>query len=108
MYASMAGAALVIELIFKAVGLVPGERHAKIVETAIHWNYTTILNIIFLALAVGLVIRFLRTGGPEMLKDDGQADESTPDVAWVNQSKSLLQESMLRNRRPSSAFNGSQ
>ena len=32
MYASMAVAALAIELIFKAVGLIPAERHAKIVE----------------------------------------------------------------------------
>jgi uncharacterized protein len=68
MYASMAAAALVIELIFKAVGLVPAERHAKIVETAIQWNYTTILNIIFLILAAMLIIRFFRTGGTKMLK----------------------------------------
>jgi uncharacterized protein len=68
MYASMAAAALVIELIFKAVGLIPAERHAKIVETAMQWNYTTVLNIIFLSLMLALVIRFLRTGGPEMLK----------------------------------------
>jgi uncharacterized membrane protein YraQ (UPF0718 family) len=68
MYASMAAAALVIELIFKAVGLVPSERHAKIVETAIQWNYTTYLNIIFLVLTAMLVIRFMRTRGPKMLK----------------------------------------
>jgi len=68
MYASMAGAALVIELIFKAAGLVPAERHAKTVEIAIQWNYTTILNIIFLLLAVLLVVRFMRTGGPQMLR----------------------------------------
>ncbi len=68
MYASMAAAALAIELIFKTVGLVPAERHAKIVETAIHWNYTTILNIIFLILAAMLIIRFFRTGGTKMLK----------------------------------------
>src|SRR5207245_8486287 len=56
MYASMAAAALTIELIFKAVGLVPAERHAKIVETAIQWNYTTIRNIIFFILAATLII----------------------------------------------------
>jgi uncharacterized membrane protein YraQ (UPF0718 family) len=67
-YASMAAAALAIELIFKAVGLIPAERHAKIVETAIQWNYTTVLNIIFPVLALALVSRFLRTGGPGMLK----------------------------------------
>ena len=32
------------------------------------WNYTTVLNILFLALSALLVWRFLRTGGPEMLK----------------------------------------
>ena len=68
MYGSMAAAALAIELLFKAVGLVPAERHVKIVETAIHWNYTTILNIIFLVLAAVLLVRFFRTGGQEMLK----------------------------------------
>ena len=68
MYGSMAAAALALELIFKAIGLVPAERHAKIVETAIQWNYTTILNIIFLILAAMLIIRFFRTGGTKMLK----------------------------------------
>jgi uncharacterized membrane protein YraQ (UPF0718 family) len=67
MYISMALAALVIEVIFKGIRLVPVERHAKIIETAITWNYTTILNI-FLVLALSLVFRFLRTGGPEMLR----------------------------------------
>jgi hypothetical protein len=38
------------------------------VEESIHWNYTTVLNIIFLMLAIVLVFRFLRTGGPEMLR----------------------------------------
>src|SRR5207248_9654908 len=68
MYASMAAGALAIEMIFKAVGLVPAERHAKIVETVIQWNYTTILNIIFLLLTAILLIRFFRSGGPRMLK----------------------------------------
>jgi uncharacterized membrane protein YraQ (UPF0718 family) len=68
MYASMAVAALVIELIFKALGLVPAEGHAKIVEAAIQWDYTTVLNIIFLVLAALLLFRFWRTGGPDMLR----------------------------------------
>jgi uncharacterized protein len=33
-----------------------------------HWDYTTWLNIIFLALAGVLVIRFARTGGGTTLK----------------------------------------
>jgi hypothetical protein len=32
------------------------------------WIYTTFLNIAFLALTAVLVVRFLRTGGPDMLR----------------------------------------
>lgn len=85
MYASMAAAALVIELFFKAVGFVPAERHAKIVETAIQWNYTTVLNIIFFILAAMLVARFMRTGGPKMLKMMDK-HERTPHVTHLGSS----------------------
>jgi len=67
-YAAMAGAALIVELVFWALGLVPAERNARVVETALTWNYTTWLNIAFLVLAGLLVWRFLRTGGPAMLR----------------------------------------
>jgi uncharacterized protein len=67
-YAAMVGAALIVEFAFQAAGLVPEERNAKIVEASVTWNYTTILNIIFLALAALLVWRFVRTGGPPMLR----------------------------------------
>jgi uncharacterized membrane protein YraQ (UPF0718 family) len=67
-YAAMVAAGLVVELLFGAVGLVPEQRSAKVVEASVTWNYTTILNLIFLALAAVLVVRFLRTGGPAMLK----------------------------------------
>jgi hypothetical protein len=67
-YAAMVAAGLLVELAFDAVGLVPKERAAKVVEAAITWNYTTVLNLVFLAVAAVLVVRFLRTGGPAMLK----------------------------------------
>src|SRR5258705_1426044 len=67
-YISMALAALAVEFLFGALHLVPQERKAQIVEEAIRWNYTTTLNIVFLAVAMLLVIRFLRTGGPAMLR----------------------------------------
>jgi hypothetical protein len=67
-YASMAGAALVVESLFEALGLVPAQRNARVVETHLAWNYTTWLNIVFLALAGLLVWRFLKTGGPAMLR----------------------------------------
>ena len=40
---------------------------AQVVEASISFNYTTVLNIIFLMVAGFLVIRFLKTGGPKML-----------------------------------------
>jgi hypothetical protein len=68
LYAAMVAAGLIVEVLFGVLGLVPGERDAKVVEASVSWNYTTILNIVFLALSAILVIRFLRTGGPAMLR----------------------------------------
>jgi uncharacterized protein len=67
-YITMVSAGYVVELVFGALGLVPGARHAKIAEVALRWNYTTVLNIVFLVVAVALVVRFVRTGGRPMLK----------------------------------------
>jgi uncharacterized membrane protein YraQ (UPF0718 family) len=67
-YAAMAGAALIVELIFGAFGLVPAQRNARVVEASVTWNYTTWLNIVFLVLAALLIWRFLKTGGPAMLR----------------------------------------
>ena len=66
-YAAMAVAGLVVELLFEVVGLVPDVRSAKVVEASVTWNYTTVLNIVFLAVSALLVVRFLRTGGRAML-----------------------------------------
>jgi uncharacterized membrane protein YraQ (UPF0718 family) len=66
-YLAMAAAALIVEFIFQFLGLIPQHRTAQIAETAITFNYTTVLNVIFLALAAFFVVRFLRTGGPKML-----------------------------------------
>jgi uncharacterized protein len=66
-YAAMAGAALIVELIFGALGLIPMQRNARVIEASIAWNYTTWLNLAFLVLAGLLVWRFLKTGGPAML-----------------------------------------
>ncbi len=67
-YAAMAGAALIVELIFGTLGLVPAQRNARVVEASITWDYTTWLNIAFLILASLLVWRFLKTGGLAMLR----------------------------------------
>jgi uncharacterized membrane protein YraQ (UPF0718 family) len=68
-YATMAAAGYVIELVFTPLGLVPtGPRNASVGDSGITWNYTTVLNIVFLALAALIVVRFLRTGGLPMLR----------------------------------------
>jgi uncharacterized membrane protein YraQ (UPF0718 family) len=67
-YATMAMAGLAVELLFQGAGLTPTERHAKVVETSITWNYTTFLNIAFSLLGALLVWRFVRTGGLPMLR----------------------------------------
>jgi uncharacterized protein len=67
-YISMAVAALAVEFLFGSLHLIPQQRKAQIIEEAIRWDYTTILNIVFIAFAMLLVIRFLRTGGPTMLR----------------------------------------
>jgi uncharacterized membrane protein YraQ (UPF0718 family) len=67
-YTAMVGPALLLELVFSAAGLIPSTRTAHISEASVALNYTTILNIIFLALAVLLVGRFVKTGGLPMLR----------------------------------------
>lgn len=75
-YAAMAASAYVVELLFLAVGWIPERGHARVAEAAFTWNYTTVLDIIFLGIAALLVIRFARTGGPRMLRMMGSHDEA--------------------------------
>ncbi|MGI8417863.1 MAG: permease, partial [Nakamurella sp.] len=46
-------------------------------DNGISWNYTSWLNIAFLALAAALVWRFFRTGGRPMLAMMGGDPDST-------------------------------
>ena len=63
-YATMAGAGLIVDLIFKAIGLEPtGVRHAKVTDAGVSLNYTSVLNVIALAVAAVLVVRYFRKGG---------------------------------------------
>jgi len=75
-YAAMVIAGYIIEFLFGALGLIPAERAAKVAEQGIQRNYTTILNIIFLLLAAGLLVRFFRSGGGPMLKMMGGSPEA--------------------------------
>jgi hypothetical protein len=76
LYATMVAAGYLIELIFGGLGLIPAGRHAKVFEASIQWNYTTVLNIIFLLLAAALCCRFVRSGGIPMLRMMGGAPET--------------------------------
>ena len=49
-WAVMAGAGLIVQGLFSGAGIVPHHRPTQIVSTSFSWNYTTILNIIFLGL----------------------------------------------------------
>jgi uncharacterized protein len=68
LYVSMVTAGLSVDLVFRGLGLVPSGRHAKVVEASVTLDYTTALNVVFLALAGLLVWRFLASGGLPMLR----------------------------------------
>ena len=67
-YVAMAAAGYVVEFVFGALGIIPTNRDVVAITEGVTWNYTTVLNIIFLVLAAILVIRFIRTGGLPMLR----------------------------------------
>jgi uncharacterized membrane protein YraQ (UPF0718 family) len=67
-YITMVIAGYIVELLFGALGIIPQDRNVAAINEGIQWNYTTVLNIIFLVLAAILVIRFIRTGGLPMLR----------------------------------------
>jgi uncharacterized protein len=67
-YVTMAAAGYIVEFVFGALGIIPTNRNVTAITEGISWNYTTILNIIFLLLAATLVIRFIRTGGLPVLR----------------------------------------
>ena len=61
-------AGYVVELLFGALGLIPTDPHSAASAKRPSLNYTTVLNIVFLALAAVLVVRFVTTGGLPMLR----------------------------------------
>ena len=68
-YIAMALAGFLVGGAFQLLGLAPTNHHiAALFETAPTWNYTTFLDIAFVALMAVMVLRFLTTGGVEMLR----------------------------------------
>jgi uncharacterized membrane protein YraQ (UPF0718 family) len=79
-WAVMAAAGLAVEGIFTAFGIVPTERPAAIVPEHFSWNYTTILNIVFLAV-FGVLVWLAHSRSSERLAEDPvcgmQVDKAT-------------------------------
>ncbi len=67
-YVAMVAAGYIVEILFGSVGLIPEHRGARVLEASVTWNYTSVLNVVFLVLSAALIWRFLRTGGPGMLR----------------------------------------
>jgi uncharacterized protein len=67
-YVAMSLAGFAIGLVFNLLGVSPAHVHVAVLETRPSWNYTTFLNLSFLVVIAALLWRFLRTGGPEMLR----------------------------------------
>ncbi len=78
-YAAMVAAGYLVELIFGAARLIPSQRSATVMQAEISWNYTTWLNIAFIALAVVLSLRFVTTGGVPMLRMMGGSPDAEHD-----------------------------
>jgi uncharacterized membrane protein YraQ (UPF0718 family) len=68
-YVTMVAAGLVVEFLFEGLGIERTERDAKVVMASVSWDYTTYLNIVFLAVGALLFYRyFARGGGLAMLR----------------------------------------
>jgi hypothetical protein len=67
-YVAMVVAGWLTELIFQVLGIIPQSHHVASITDSISFNYTTVLNIIFVSLAVWLLMRFIKTGALPMLK----------------------------------------
>ena len=79
MFGTIVAAALAVDGLFSAFGLIPDTRPSieSITERGISWNYTTVLNIVFTAVAAGLIGLTLRRSAQDpvcgMTVDRGKA-----------------------------------
>ena len=81
-YLAMALAGFLIGWLFQVLGLVPAHHFITAFQTPPSWNYTTLLDLAALALAVVLGWRFLTTGGMAMLRAMERAP--SPEHAMVH------------------------
>jgi len=67
-YVAMALAGFLVGGAFQLLGLAPTNHQVTVFETQPAWNYTTFLDLAFLALIAVMAWRFVTTGGVEMLR----------------------------------------
>ena len=67
-YVTMVIAGLVMGGLFGVLHATPTNRAVTVFQDHPTWDYTTFLNIAFLLLTLVLGVRFMRTGGPQMLR----------------------------------------
>jgi YHS domain-containing protein len=72
----MALAGFLVGGAFQLLGLAPTNHHVTVFETQPTWNYTTFLDLAFLALMAVLAWRFVTTGGVEMLRAHARRPEA--------------------------------
>jgi uncharacterized membrane protein YraQ (UPF0718 family) len=84
-YVTMVLAGYIVELLFGALGIIPTDRTVGAIAEGPAWNYTTVLNIVFFMVAVALVVRFLRTGGPDMLRMMNMPEDAMHDGNGAHQ-----------------------
>jgi len=79
MFGTMVAAALAVDGLFSAAGIVPKHRPSidSITSRGVSWNYTTFLNIVFLAVAAALVALTVRRGARDPMCGM-TVDRSTP------------------------------
>jgi len=77
-YAAMAAAGFLIEIVFDALGLIPPRGNLEVLHAMISLNYTSVLNIIFIFMALAMVMRFFRNGGLMMLKMMNRPEMAEP------------------------------
>ncbi len=99
-YITMAAAGYVVEFLFEALGIIPTNRNIVAITEGVQWNYTSILNIIFLMLAAIMVIRFIRTGGIPMLRMMSKPAQDMADHEMQHEMMSYA--SFHQNRRATS------
>src|SRR6266513_899535 len=67
-YVAMALAGFLVGGAFQLLGIAPVHHHVAVFETTPAWNYTTVLDIVFLVLMAVLAWRFFTTGGVDMVR----------------------------------------